>query len=117
MIVAVMAATGMHWMVLQSVAWTTMLAENLETQPLNQAIVCTFDGKHPCCLCKQIAKARQSQKKSDFHLEWRTLDCSWSNLQIALYPPADFYELSAANETPSLLDHAPAVPPPKTILA
>jgi hypothetical protein len=116
MIVAVLAATGVHWMILQSVAWTTMLVENLHTEPLNQAIVCTFDGKHLCCLCKRIAKEKQSEKKSDLHLDWRRLDCSYSNPEFALYPPFDFYELRSADETALLIDHAPAVPPPKSVL-
>lgn len=30
-------ANGAHWVVLQSVAWTTMLADNLHTRPLSEA--------------------------------------------------------------------------------
>ena len=116
MIVAVLSATGMHWMVLQSVAWTTMLVENLQTEPLDEALVCTFDGKHPCCLCKQIAKAKQTEKKSDVQMELRRLDFSYSNPEFALCPPSDFYELRAANESALLILHAPAVPPPKLVL-
>lgn len=94
-----------------------MLVENLQTESLDRAIVTTFDGKHPCCLCKQIAKSKQSEKKSDSETTLRRLDFWYSISDFALYPPAEFYELRAANETALLIDHAPAVPPPKAILA
>jgi hypothetical protein len=117
MIVAVLAANGTHWMVLQSIAWTTMLADNLQTSSLSQAIVRTFDGQHPCCFCKQIAKAKQSEKKSDFQVELKRLDFSYSNSELVFCPPSEFRELRAGNETGPLLTRAPAVPPPKALLA
>ena len=116
MIVAVLAASGTHWMILQSIAWTTMLADNLQTGSLSQAIERTFDGKHPCPLCKAIAAGKQSEKKSDFQLEMKRLDFSYSNSGFVFYPPSDFRELRAGNESGLLLTHAPAVPPPEGLL-
>src|SRR5690349_4015791 len=58
LIVALLSASGTHWLVLQSVAWTTMLASNLRTSSLGEALERTFDGRHPCRLCRQIAKDR-----------------------------------------------------------
>ncbi len=117
MIVAVLSATGMHWMILQSVAWTTMLAANLHSSSLSQAIEHTFDGKHPCCLCKAIAKGKQSEKKSDFQAEMKMLDFSHSNFEFVFCPPSAFRELRPANESASRLTHSPAVPPPKELLS
>lgn len=62
MIVAALSATGTHWLALQSLAWTTMLAENLQVTSWDKAVARTFDGKHPCCLCKQIVSGKQSEK-------------------------------------------------------
>ncbi len=42
-VVALVATTGLHWAVLQSVAWTTMLANNLRTQSLAEAVAHTFE--------------------------------------------------------------------------
>lgn len=117
MVLAVLAASGTHWMVFQSIAWTTMLADNLQTTSLSQAIARTFDGKHPCCLCKEIAKSKQSEKKTDLQVELKRLDFSYSNFGFVLYPPSEFRELRPGNETGLLLAHAPAVPPPKELLA
>jgi hypothetical protein len=33
--------------------------------PLGTAIAKTFDGDHPCDLCKHISKARETEKKHD----------------------------------------------------
>jgi hypothetical protein len=113
MIVAVLSATGTHWLALQSVAWTAMLAENLQTSSLESALQRTFDGKHPCCLCKEIAKDKQSEKKSDAQVELKKLDFSLTDFQIAFCPPSAFYELDAANDSAASLTRAPSVPPPR----
>ena len=116
MIVAVLSATGTHWLALQSVAWSTMLAENLQTASWGRAVQRTFDGKHPCCLCKEIAKDKQSEKKSDIQVDLKKLDYSYSNFEFVFCPPSHFYEVRAANDTAISLTQAPSLPPPKELL-
>lgn len=64
-VITLVLATGAHWAVLQTVAWSTMLAGNLCTESVSQAVAKTFDGEHPCPLCKAIAAAKKAQKKSE----------------------------------------------------
>jgi hypothetical protein len=116
MIFAVLAATGAPWLALQSVAWTAMLAENLHSTSWEQAVERTFDGKHPCCLCKQIAAARKSEKKSDAQVEVKKLDYSYTNFEFAFCPPSQFYETGGAFNSPVSLTYQPPVPPPKALL-
>ena len=55
---------GLDWIALQTVAWTTMLVTNAkQTSSLAQAVTRTFDGQHPCDLCKRISITKDSQKK------------------------------------------------------
>ena len=117
MIVAVLMATGTHWVVLQSIAWTGMLAENLHSSSLPKAIACTFDGKHPCCLCKEIAKNKQSEKKSDLQVELGKLEFPYTKFDFNFCPPSDFRELRAGDESGPVLTHAPPKPPPRGIAA
>jgi hypothetical protein len=117
MIVAMLMATGTHWLAFQSFAWTTMLAENLHTSSWQRAIQRTFDGKHPCCLCKQIAKDKQSEKKSDAQLEVKKLDFSHNQFEFVFCAPSRFYEVCAANDSIATLMHPPALPPPKELRA
>ena len=66
MLVAVLTATGTHWSLLQSIAWTRMLAANLRTDSFTAAVQKTFDGNHPCALCKTIAAGKQAEQKKEF---------------------------------------------------
>jgi hypothetical protein len=116
MIIAVLTATGTHWLAFQSVAWTAMLAENLETSSFQRALQRTFDGKHPCCLCKQIAKDKQSEKKSDVQVELKKPDFSHNRFEFVFCAPSDFYEVRAAENEALSLTRAPALPPPKELL-
>ena len=117
MIVAALSAMGTHWLALQSVAWTSMLAENLQTTTSWQvAITRTFDGRHPCCLCKEIAKDKQSEKKSDAQAELKKLDFSYTSFEFVFCPPYEFYEVREANNAATSLTRAPSVPPPRELL-
>src|SRR5580700_9922471 len=66
LILVLLAGTGAHWGALQSVAWTRMLAENLHTVSFTEAVARTFDGQHPCSICKIIANGKKSEKKAEF---------------------------------------------------
>lgn len=66
MVVAIVSASGGHWAVVQSVAWTRMLVEDASGSSLAQAIQKTFDGQHPCDLCKSIASAKAKEKRQTF---------------------------------------------------
>ena len=62
---ALFAIAGGHWAVVQSVAWAEMLRDYTQrTGSVAVAIEQTFDGQHPCALCRQIqtAKAQEHQE-------------------------------------------------------
>src|ERR1700744_3575171 len=63
-VAALVLSTGLHWAALQTVAWTTMLADHLCQQSFTEAVSDTFDGQHPCPLCKVIAAGKKAEKKS-----------------------------------------------------
>src|SRR5207253_6295380 len=62
---ALCCAIGLHWIALQSLAWTTMVIDYSKRAPLCQAIAQTFDGAHPCSLCHVVSKGKNSEKKQD----------------------------------------------------
>ena len=61
MLLVLFAASGGHWMALQSVAWTRMLVSYSRGGQIATAGAKTFDGRHPCSLCKQIEQAKSSE--------------------------------------------------------
>jgi len=117
MIVALLAATGAHWGALQSVAWTTMLADNLQSASLSQALVKTFDGKHPCPLCKVVAAGKAAEKKSDFTVEQKKLEFPPAPERLVLVAPTQFQLLPQASFSAEVLIQEPPTPPPRTFLA
>jgi hypothetical protein len=114
---ALLCAIGAHWVVLQSVAWTTMLAQNLRNTSLSEAVERTFDGEHPCPLCKNIAKGKQAEKKSEFPLALKKFELSLAQHNFTLTLPWRFYLVRAGDAVHHTLTHAPPVPPPRSFLA
>ena len=117
MIVALLAATGTHWAALQSVAWTTMFAESLQSASLSQAFVKTFDGKHPCPLCRAVAAGKAAEQKSDFTLELKKLEYPPAPERFVLVSPAQFQLLPQINFFAEALTQKPPVPVPRSLCA
>jgi hypothetical protein len=63
-VVAMLSLTlGFHWTVLQSVAWVGMIVDFSCQSSLQEAVTKTFDGKHPCPLCKLVRAGKSSESK------------------------------------------------------
>ena len=116
-VVALVTTTGLHWTVLQSVAWTTMLADNLRTQSLTEAVTHAFDGKHPCSLCKAIAAGKKSEKKNEFTSQTQKLEFPPSAENFVLLAPARFQLMPLVNTFAESPAFQPPTPPPRGILA
>jgi hypothetical protein len=116
-VAALVLMTGAHWAALQTVAWTTMLAANLRTQPVTEAVAKTFDGKHPCCLCKAIAAAKKSERKSAATAAMLKLEFPLLADIIVLNPPAHYELLPAADLFADASSPRPLLPPPRRIFA
>ncbi len=61
---ALFLVAGGHWAMLQGVAWAGMMKDFSRTGSLTEAVGKTFDGKHPCAMCKKIASARTHEEKA-----------------------------------------------------
>ena len=116
-IVALVVSTGAHWAALQTVAWTTMLADNLRTHSLVEAVTCTFDGQHPCCLCKAIAAGKKSEKKNEFTLQTQKLEYPPSPENLVLVAPSQFQLLLQTNLAAESRSFPPLTPPPRNLFA
>ena len=113
MLVAVLAATGTHWSLLQSVAWTRMLAANLRTDSFTAAVQKTFDGNHPCALCKAIAKGKSAESKKEFTAPLQKFEFPPVHKVIMLVGPLNFHLIPMADISADLLTHQPPTPPPR----
>jgi hypothetical protein len=107
--------TGTHWIALQAVAWTTMLAANLTTSSFREAVSDTFDGEHPCCLCKTVAAGKKAQKESEAATPVLKMEFPLVAERIRIFAPSIFRLLPQDNVFAGLLSHKPPLPPPRSI--
>jgi hypothetical protein len=114
-ILALCCAIGLHWIALQSVAWTTMLIQNAKCAPLPTAIARTFDGSHPCSLCHIVNKGKDSERKSDLQPSAPKIDIICMARPIRLLPPFADFEHAAQDFSFSESGHSPPVPPPRFV--
>lgn len=64
-VVALTISVGGHWALLQGLAWGTMLVRYSRTMPLAKAVQYTFDGEHPCHLCKAVKQGRAQEQQQE----------------------------------------------------
>ena len=55
---------GFQWFCLQSVAWASMLVERTAQSDWREAVRTTFDGQHPCQLCRVVQSAQSEDGDS-----------------------------------------------------
>lgn len=65
---------GLHWLLLQSVAWIGMVVKYSQSGSIKAALVKTFDGQHPCKLCKVVQDGKKSEKKQHAQKPAQKLD-------------------------------------------
>ncbi len=120
MMAALFLSAGGHLALLQGVAWANMVRDFSRTGSVTSAVEKTFDGKHPCPLCKKIASARaheekapvtvMAEKKAELFVATSSEIVPRPSVGIFVYPP-----LPCVNppEHPS----APPVPVPRATVS
>jgi hypothetical protein len=115
-IFALCCAIGLHWIVLQSLAWTTMIIDYSKRTPLCQAITQTFDGAHPCSLCHVVNAGKNSEKKSDLQSPRPKIDMICVSPTARLIRPFIPFNYSERDFSSSQIGPSPPVPPPRLLL-
>ena len=113
---ALMVSIGAHWALLQGVAWVGMaVTYSVERGSLMEGLEMTFDGDHPCPMCKAVKKGTESEKKNPRLKEQQQkleLFASASPLMIFIAPPTSGPDFMYERFTPSFA-FEPSVPPPR----
>jgi hypothetical protein len=106
----------LHLPALQVVAWTGMVVKYAQDVPLGEALEMTFDGDHPCPLCKVIRKAQTTGQQEltapaaseriqlyiDATRSWRPTFMAWQQWVAPNYPACSTFP-------------RPPVPPPRSV--
>jgi hypothetical protein len=113
LVFTLMLSLGLHWTVLQSVAWLGMTVSFSRTGSLTEALLKTFDGKHPCELCIFVRASKAAEKKHDTCQPVKESDYAIFSHRLTLLPPLPE---PATWSTPPLsgeLRESPPTPPPE----
>ena len=106
-------AIGLHWIALQSVAWTTMIIKYSSRTTLTQAVAQTFDGSHPCSLCHAVKAGKASEKKSHDQTTRDRIDLIYQGRRPQLIPPVVPFGYAAVAVATIESRASPPVPPPR----
>jgi hypothetical protein len=115
-IFALCCAIGLQWVALQSIAWTTMLVQNIKQVPLRVAISQTFGGAHPCSLCHIVNRGKSSERKSDSQLVAAKVDMMCVARTTQLMPRFSPFDYVMRNLSFFEIEYSPPVPPPRSVL-
>src|SRR5947207_5869224 len=117
MILALCCAIGLHWIALQSLAWTTMVIDYSKHAPLRAAIAQALDGSHPCSLCHAVNSGKNSEKKSDLQSSTPKIDMICVTRAIRLVTPFRRFDYALDSFSFSDIGKSPLVPPPRFFLS
>lgn len=116
-VIALCLSIGAHWAALQSVAWAMMLVQYAQQAPFTAAVAQTFDGEHPCHLCKGINAAQQTPQKRAVVAGSIKLDLICGAAETLPAQPGT--DIQFASFVLAWLTRAdsPAIPPPRLALS
>jgi hypothetical protein len=114
-LLALLQILGGHWALLQTSAWIGMVVQYSRQAGLKAGLAQTFDGEHPCPVCKAIQDGKkQEQKKAPL------LNAEVKKDYLAASDRFEFHygwvELRYATSARQLQGIAfePSVPPPRS---
>ena len=115
MLLALFAASGGQWIAWQSVAWTRMLVVYSQGGHVMTAVARTFDGRHPCALCKKIARAKSAESQSDRAAQQAGQDGFVAPPEMAIVKPeGDSWKMENPWLRALLRSTQPIAPPPRS---
>jgi hypothetical protein len=114
---ALAISLGAHWALLQAVAWAGMLYSYSQQAGVKQAVAMTFDGEHPCCLCKaiQAGKAQEREQRDDRAPLVNDLKLDLPPAKFVFHHPPCPAPCSSAARIGPEWDCPPERPPPRQV--
>ena len=105
---------GWHWLALQSIAWASMLIERTQESSFNVAWTTTFDGQHPCRICKAVAEGQSDETRTTSTVSVHMLEASIpaTHSPLILAPRVETASLRSQSMPKSRGDQ-PILPPPR----
>ena len=118
MVVAVLCISlGLQWAVLQGVAWTGMLISYARDGSLIEAVSKTFDGAHPCPLCKAVENGQKQDQEKSANAPMKKLEAVLAEITHVVAPAPVMVKFTSLKQQGERLSIAPPWMPPRQDLA
>lgn len=118
LVIALCVSLGTHWFALQSFAWARMLLQNSRQYSLTDAVARTFDGDHPCNLCKTVQHSKKQSDQQQKETATKKMDLRAVIAASDLVFPAGKFSLrKVASPQFGRRADRPPVPPPRFTLS
>jgi len=105
---ALLYGSGAHWLLVQGAAWAGMVAARAGRNTVAEALITTFDGRHPCRVCLLVKRGADADSAPRSARPAPTVDFAFAAAPAVL-PAAE-----AARPSPDAslnFASAPRVPP------
>lgn len=118
-VLLVCLSLGMHWALLQGIAWTGMLITFAREGAMIEAVEKTFDGQHACALCLKVKEGRESNRKQPQQAgqSLKKLDAVLVAVVKLIAPAAEEMSFAVFREVSVKRNERPEMPPPRRGLA
>ncbi len=115
MVLALSFSMGLPSVFMQGAAWARMLVSFSKEAPLTESLAMTFDGLHPCGLCKAVEREETSKKKQNLlHDAVKiVLAMPEGGLPLVLPRPVKVLRWETVSVTTGGIGREPPPPPPK----
>jgi hypothetical protein len=116
---AICLSLGMHWALLQGIAWTGMLISFASEGAMIEAVEKTFDGQHGCALCQKVKEGRDSDQKQPQQTgqSLKKLDAVLVVITKLIAPAAEEMSFAMIRASSVKRSERPEMPPPRRGLA
>jgi hypothetical protein len=116
---AICLSLGMHWALLQGIAWTGMLISFAREGAVIEAVQKTFDGQHGCALCAKVKEGQESNPNQPQQAgqSLKKIDAVLVEITKLIAPAPEQVSFAIHRETLIQRNELPETPPPRRVLA
>jgi hypothetical protein len=112
---AICLSLGMHWALLQGIAWTGMLISFVSEGAVIEAVQKTFDGQHGCALCHKVKEGRDSNHELPQQTghSMQKINAVLVEITALVAPAGETISFAMLREMMERRNEMPETPPPR----
>ena len=113
-VAAICLSLGLHWALLQGVAWAGMLVSFASEGTVIEAVQKTFDGQHGCPLCKKVKEGQSNPKEpQQSGQSMQKINAVLVEMTTLTAPAGNTFSFVPMHETLVQRTELPETPPPR----